>query len=62
VKGVKGGTFWNPEYIFVTCPRLPSREFTFHDRYDGGNECVYEDVAQLARRCAVIVDVEMLGG
>jgi len=44
---IKGGfAFWNPELIFITCPRLPSEEFINHD-----TGAVFEDIVQIERRC-----------
>jgi hypothetical protein len=53
---VKGGFVdWNPQRIFITCPRTPEKEFVYHDKFNNGQEEAYEDVEQVVRRCDVIV-------
>lgn len=43
---VKGSfTFWNPERIIITCPRIPQEEFVNHE-----TGAQYEDIEQLIRR------------
>jgi len=50
---VKGGfTWWNPEIIFVTCPRVPQDEFV---RHGPEGSTAFEDVEQVTRRCDEIM-------
>lgn len=54
VKGQKGGTFWNPELIIITCPRKPEDEFTYKDKWNDGTVTTFEDIQQVIRRLSVI--------
>lgn len=33
IKGVRGGTFFNPIVCVITCPRIPEEEFVYRDKY-----------------------------
>ena len=55
VKGVKGGTWFNPYLIVITCPRTPAEEFVYRDKWNEGESTAYEDIDQVIRRCDVIM-------